>query len=211
MLTGYSPISGLPDFYGLGMNISYDKSGRLMLGHSGGFVLGAATNVRMLPSEGLGICVLTNAAPIGVAEGVAATFTELALNGKSSQDWLALFKQVFADPHTLGETVGQYTKPAKAPLPALSNNVYVGTYENDFYGTLKIAETAEGLSVTLGQNMTTAIKHYDRDTFTYELDTEDLSGASGLTFAVGGDGKAMSVLVENLNESGQGLFTRSSK
>jgi hypothetical protein len=55
------------------------------------------------------------------------------------------------------------------------------------------------------------IKHYDRDTFTYEVQTENLGGVSGLTFAIGGDGKAASVLVENLNESGQGLFTRQSE
>jgi len=208
MLTNYSPISGLPDYYGLGMNVSYDRHGRLQLGHSGGFVMGAATNVRMFPSEELGICVLTNAAPIGVAEAMAATFTDLALYGKSTQDWLTLFGQIFADPSTLGETVGAYSKPAKSPMPALANSTYVGTYDNDFYGPLKISETSNGLAIALGQNQPIPMKHYDRDTFTYEMNTEDLSGVSGLIFSVGGDGKTVSVLVENLNEYGQGLFTR---
>ena len=208
MLTAFSPITGLPEYYGLGMNVSYDKNGRLVLGHSGGFVMGAATNIKMIPDEGLGICVLTNASPIGVAEGIATTFTDLALNNKTSQDWLALYKQLFADPVTMGETVGHYSEPAKSPLPALVDTAYLGTYENEFYGKLKIAQTGSGLTVTLGTSVTTGIKHYSRDIFTYQLETEDLSGASGLTFAVGADGKAESVLVENLNEWGQGTFKR---
>lgn len=208
MVSGRSPINGLPEFYGLGFNVSYDKHGRQVLSHSGGFALGTATNVKMIPSEGLGICVLTNASPIGVAEGMASTFADLALYGKATQDWLSLFKQVFSDPATLGETVGHYTKPPKAPFAALKNDAYVGTYENDFYGKLKVVETSNGLSITIGPNLTAEIKHYDRDTFTYETLTEDLSGVSGLIFSVGTDGKAKSVLVENLNNQGQGLFTR---
>ena len=209
MMTAYSPVTGLPDYYGLGMNVSYDKNGRLILGHSGGFVTGAATNVRMVPVEKLGICVLTNAAPVGAPEGLAATFTDLALYGKSSQDWLALFGSVFADPTTLGETVGHYGKAVKSPQPASPVSAYVGTYENDFYGQVKISEANGNLTVKLGPTLTAPLKHYDRDTFTYEVVTEDLSGVNGVTFAIGGDGKAISVLVDNLNEFGQGLFTRS--
>jgi len=45
MLTGFSPLTGLPNFYGLGMNVSYDQQGRLHLSHSGAFALGAATTI----------------------------------------------------------------------------------------------------------------------------------------------------------------------
>src|SRR3984885_11313486 len=101
MLTGYSPLTGLPSFYGLGWNVNYDTEGRLRLGHSGAFALGAATSVLLVPSEHLGIVVLTNAYPIGVAEGLAFSFTDIALYGKATQDWLAIFKKVFSDPATI--------------------------------------------------------------------------------------------------------------
>ncbi|HEY9715188.1 MAG TPA: hypothetical protein V6C72_17085, partial [Chroococcales cyanobacterium] len=55
------------------------------------------------------------------------------------------------------------------------------------------------------------MRHYDRDIFTYELETENLTGPSGLTFGVGPEGKASTVLVENLNDNGQGLFWRAEK
>jgi CubicO group peptidase (beta-lactamase class C family) len=209
MRCGLNPINGLPEFYGLGFNVSYDKQGRLILSHSGGFALGAATNVKMLPSEKLGVCVLTNAAPIGVAEGMASTFTDLALYGSVKQDWLAIFKQVLSDPAMMGESVSDVGKRPAAPVPPLKNEAYLGTYENDLYGKLEVTMSVNGLMITVGKDITAAMTHYDRDTFTYEIFSENLSGPSGISFAIGTDGKAKSVIVENLNGNGQGLFIRS--
>src|SRR5438477_9604194 len=76
MLTGYNPFTGIPTSYGLGWNVSYDDHGRLHLNHSGAFALGAATYVLLLPSEQLGIAVLTNAYPIGFAEALGTTFVD---------------------------------------------------------------------------------------------------------------------------------------
>ena len=95
MLTGFSPLNGLPGFYALGWNVNYDEQGRLRLSHSGAFGLGAATNVALVPSEDLGVVVLTNASPLGVVEGLASTFLDYALHGRPTQDWLAVYKQVF--------------------------------------------------------------------------------------------------------------------
>ncbi|MBC7996532.1 MAG: serine hydrolase, partial [Leptolyngbya sp.] len=206
MVSGLSPLNGMPEFYGLGINILYDKSGRLVLGHSGAFALGAGTNVKMVPSEELGICVLTNGAPVGAAEGIGNTFIDLALNGKTSQDWLKLFRQIFADPATLGETVSHYDRQPKSQLPALKSDAYVGTYDNDLYGKLIVKESGGGLSMTFGGNVTMPLKHYNRDTFTYEMLTENLSGAGAVIFTVGPDGKSTSVLVDNFNGDGQGSF-----
>jgi CubicO group peptidase (beta-lactamase class C family) len=81
-----NPATDRANFYGLGWNVNYDDRGRARLGHSGGFDLGAATAVSLLPSEGLGIVVLTNAAPVGVPEAVSASFFDLVLIGKVTKD-----------------------------------------------------------------------------------------------------------------------------
>ena len=52
------------------------------------------------------------------------------------------------------------------------------------------------------------MKHYDRDTFTYETEGENAVGRSGITFTIGPDGKATQVLVEKLNVRGEGVFKR---
>ena len=61
--TGFNPFTNMPSFYGLGWNVSYDQQGRLRLNHSGGFDLGAAAYVNLIPAEQLGIVVLTNGHP----------------------------------------------------------------------------------------------------------------------------------------------------
>jgi CubicO group peptidase (beta-lactamase class C family) len=210
MLTGFSPFTGLPGFYGLGWNVSYDQEGHLRLGHSGAFALGAATYVSLVPAEQLGIVVLTNAYPIGIAEALGTTFLDTALYGKPTQDWLALFKKVFSNPAAIGTFLGfDYSKPPASPSPALKNSAYLGKYANDYFGEISIVEKEGGLAIVQGpKKMTFAMKHYDRDTFTYETEGENAVGRSGVTFTIGPDGKATQVVVENLNVRGEGTFKR---
>jgi CubicO group peptidase (beta-lactamase class C family) len=210
MLTGFSPFTGLPSFYGLGWNVSYDPEGRLRLNHSGAFALGAATHVNLVPAEQLGIVVLTNAYPIGIPEALGTIFLDTALYGRPTQDWLAIFRQVFSNPAATGTVPGfDYSKPPASPAAALKNSAYVGRYANDYFGHISIIEKDGGLAIVQGpKNQTSPMKHYDRDTFTYETAGENAVGRSGITFTVGPDGKATQVLVENLNVRGEGVFKR---
>ena len=210
MLTGFSPFTGLPGFYGLGWGVSYDPEGRLRLNHSGAFALGAATHVNLVPAEQLGIVVLTNAYPIGIAEALGTIFLDTALYGKPTQDWLVLFKQRFSNPTAIGTVLGfDYSKPPASPAPASKNSAYLGRYTNDYFGDISIIEKDSGLAIVQGpKNKTFPMKHYDRDTFTYETEGENAVGRSGITFTIGPDGKATQVLVENLNVRGEGVFKR---
>ena len=106
MLTGFNPFTSMPTFYGLGWNVSYDQQGRLRLNHSGAFDLGAATFVNLVPAEQLGIVVLTNGYPMGIAEALGTIFSDITLYGKPTQDWFLLFKQVYSDPATTGTVLG---------------------------------------------------------------------------------------------------------
>ncbi len=210
MLTGFNPFTWLPTFYGLGWNVSYDQQGRLRLNHSGAFGVGAATYVNLVPGEQLGIVVLTNAYPLGLAEALGTTFLDIALYGKPTQDWFALFKQVYSNPAAIGTVLGfDYSKQPASRAPSLKNDAYIGRYANDFFGDVSIVEKGGGLAIVQGpKSETFSMKHYDRDTFTYETEGENAVGKSGITFTVGADGKATEVTVENLNVRGEGRFKR---
>src|SRR6184192_1924987 len=210
MLTGYNPFTGMPTSYGLGWNVSYDNHGRLHLNHSGAFDLGAATYVHLLPGEQLGIVVLTNAYPIGFAEALGTTFVDLALYGRSTRDWFALFKKVFSNPAVLGLTPGfDYTKAPASPAAALKPETYAGTYQNDFFGEISVSEQGGALAMIIGpRNKSFPMQHYDRDTFTYQTEGENAVGLSGVIFTIGADGKATEMTVENLNIHGDGTFKR---
>ena len=211
IVNGFNPFTQMPTFYGLGWNVGYDQQGRLRLNHSGAFALGAATYVGLVPAEQLGIVVLTNAYPIGVAEALGTTFLDIVLYGNPTQDWLVLFKQGFST--TPGTPLGfDYSKSPPAPTQALKNSAYLGSYRNDFFGEISIVEKEGGLAIIQGpKKMTFAMKHYDRDTFTYETVGEYPIVRNGITFTIGPDGKATQVVVENLNVHGEGTFKRAEK
>ena len=180
------------------------------LNHSGGFDLGAATFVNLVPAEQLGIVVLTNGRPMGIPEALGTIFSDIALYGKPTQDWFPLYKQRFSDPATTGTVLGfDYSKPPASPAPALKNGAYLGKYANDFFGDIAIVEKDGGLAIVEGpKKLTFPLKHYDRDTFTYDTAGENAVGRSGVTFTIGPDGQATQVVVENLNVHGEGTFKR---
>jgi hypothetical protein len=199
-------------FYGLGWGVSYDEHGRIRWSHSGGFNLGAATCVNVLPTEQIGVVTLTNTSPIGVPEAVCRTFLDLVLTGKVERDWLALFGQVFAKAMApeYGTSV-DYSKPPSQPSPALPAAAYVGGYHSDLYGAIEVVGTDASLVLILGPKQDSfTLRHFERDVFTYQPVGENAYGPSAVTFMVGADQKAASVTIENLDINGQGTFSRAS-
>ena len=210
MLTGFNSATGIPAFYGLGWNVSHDPQGRLRLSHSGAFGLGAATAVFLVPAEQLGIVVLTNAAPIGVPEAIGMEFLDRALYGAPSADWGKIFGDVFARMNAAEAAhIADYSTPPASPTPAGPLDGYTGTFTSDFYGEFRVINKNGHLELGLGpKDRTVPLKHWDRDIFLYEMESENLVGPSGLFFTMGPDGRAMSVTVENLNRLGNGTFPR---
>ncbi|MFD0376523.1 serine hydrolase [Streptomyces sp. NPDC127112] len=198
-------IRGVPQFYGLGWNVSYDDAGRLRLGHSGAFELGANTNVTMLPLERLGIVVLTNAAPVGQADAIALDFFDTAEHGKPTTDWLALTGALYAQELNEGHrSTTDYAHPPAGAAPAKPANTYTGTYDNPFYGPLTVTADAKGaLTLSLGpEPLRFPLTHYSGDTFSFETTGENAVGRTGVIFS---DGK---VRVEYLDAEHLGTFTR---
>ncbi|MDX2543765.1 serine hydrolase [Streptomyces sp. WI04-05B] len=201
--------AGRTGFYGLGWNVGYDDEGRLKLGHSGAFAMGAATNVTLLPLENLGIVVLTNGEPIGVPEAIATTFLDTAETGGPTVDWLTFLGPIIKQAAAGERSETDYSKPPGRPASARANGAYTGTYANDFYGPMSVSAKGDGLVMQLGpKKQKFALRHYDGDTFSYATTGENAVGLSGVTFTVGADGRAGKVRVENLDTSGLGTFTR---
>ncbi|MDQ1010009.1 CubicO group peptidase (beta-lactamase class C family) [Streptomyces sp. V4I23] len=204
-----APPTDRAGFYGLGWNVSYDDQGRLRLSHSGAFGLGANTSVTMLPAEQLGIVVLTNGSPVGLADSVAFNFFDTAQQGGPTQDWLSLIGQVYEKEEQAGRSPTDYTKPPSGAADARADDVYTGTYRNDYYGPLTVTADDGALSLHLGRKpLRFALTHYSGDTFSFETVGENAVGRTGVTFTVGDDGQASRVKVESLDTNGLGTFTR---
>jgi CubicO group peptidase (beta-lactamase class C family) len=206
-----NPATDRASFYGLGWNVSYDDAGRVRLGHSGGFDLGAATAIALMPSAELGIVVLTNAAPIGVPEAIGQSFLDLALTGTVQRDWLAFGGPLIAATVQPAYGVGaDYSRAPEPQAPARSAAAYDGAYGNAFFGEIEIVATGpEGLVLRQGpMKQAFPLTHWDGDVFLYQPVGENAGGLSRVTFAFGPDQRAASVLIENLNIHGEGTFAR---
>ncbi|MGW7064397.1 serine hydrolase [Streptomyces sp. NPDC054904] len=200
---------GTPQFYGLGWNVSYDQAGRLRLSHSGAFDLGANSNVTLLPLEQLGIVVLTNGAPVGLADAVALDFFDTAEHGRPSTDWLALTASLYARAEDANRSRTDYARPPAGARPAQDSGAYTGTYDNAFYGPLTVTSdgkdrgNGKGLTLSLGPGPKRfPLTHYDGDTFSFVTSGENAVGRTGVTFSDG------TVRVEYLDENHLGTFTR---
>ncbi len=206
---GANPMVDRPTFYGLGWNVGYEEQGRIRWSHSGGFNLGAATCVNVLPIERIGIVALTNTQPVGVPEAICVGCLEQLLSGKIERDWLALFNPLLVK--TMAPDYGtavDYAKPSTLQSPSLSAAAYVGDYHSELFGTIRIITDA-GLFLKLGPKQESfALQHFARDVFTYQPVGENAYGLSAVTFMVGADQKATSVTIENLDTNGQGTFSR---
>jgi CubicO group peptidase (beta-lactamase class C family) len=210
ILVTTATLSGIPQFYGLGWNVNYTDDGRLKLSHSGAFALGAGTVAVLSPFDDLGIVVLTNSAPNGVAEGLANAFVDNVLYGKQTHDWLKLYKGAFEQMVAAEDEASQvYLKPPAAALPAAPLSDYAGTFANDFAGDIAIAEKDGGLVLAMGPKQETVpLTHFSGNVFTYPMSGENATGLSGVIFTLGPDGKATSVTVDQINVTGEGIFDR---
>ncbi|MBT2440777.1 DUF3471 domain-containing protein [Streptomyces sp. ISL-36] len=193
-------------FYGLGWNVSDDDEGRLRLSHTGAFALGAHTDVTMLPGEQLGIVVLTNGAPAGVADAVALDFFDIARNGEPSRDWIPLVDALYEQQADEGRSTTDYAHPPSGAALAKAADTYAGTYENAYYGRAEVVAGEDGaLTLRLGPKpQTYRLTHYDGDTFSFPTASENAVGLTGVTFTP--DGKSLTV--EYLDTEGLGTFTR---
>jgi CubicO group peptidase (beta-lactamase class C family) len=204
--------SGRAEYYALGWNFSMDSQGRQRNNHSGAFALGASTCVQLAAEQGLGIVVLTNAAPVGLPEGVAATFMDLALNGAASQDWLSLFSEgVRAQMAADFQGPTDYSTPPAQPQPAKPAAAYAGRYENAYYGEIRVLQQAGELILQLGpQRDAYPMRHWSGDHFVFTPAGENAVETSGIIFAISNNAgdQAARVRVEYLDQKGEGDFVR---
>jgi CubicO group peptidase (beta-lactamase class C family) len=197
--------AGRPGLYGLGIGTGTDPTGRVFFSHSGAFEEGAATQVSLLPSEHLGIVVLTNGEPMGLPESLVQTFLDLVELGHPSRDWLGLYGPAFAAAKQSSSPLAGRPRPAH-PRAARSDPAYLGAWSSAYLGHARVVRRGGHLELVAGPaRKTYPLRHWSGDTFT--TGTGRLFGA--VTFA-GRDarGRATSVTVDSLNTGGLGTYRR---
>lgn len=199
-----------PGFYGYGFNVGIEPNGRVLVSHSGAFLLGTGTHYRLLPSANVGIVVLTNGSPVGVAESIAAEFIDRVQYGKPLRDWFSAYQPLFQGLLApVGDLVGQ--QPPATAQPAGDLAVYAGTYHNDYYGPATITAQGQSLYLALGPGgLKVPLKPWDGDTFAIApvSENEAKGSLSSVKFIRKPGGAAQGFEVEYLNGNGLGQWRR---
>ncbi len=197
-------------FYGYGFGVGTDPSGRVILSHSGAFILGAATHFALIPSLDVGIVVLSNAAPVGAVEAIGASFVDMAQTGAVTRDWFSGYEALFAGLYTpLGETAGKPFPPAAAAPPPAS--YCIGRYSHPYFGTVEVREDETGGLVLLAgpEPEVFQLMPWDGAMMVFEIDTENAPAGSrsAATFS-GGPDKAETLEIELFVMDGPARFER---
>ncbi|MCK8613144.1 serine hydrolase [Gordonia sp. C13] len=194
-------------FYGYGFNVGVTTDARTQFSHAGAFASGAGTAFSILPSADTAIIVLTNAAPIGAADALAAEFMDLVQYGEIRSDWRELYGKAYAEmSQPDGELVGKQAPANAAPPQPLPT--FVGTYANTVYGPAEIVERDGKLVLEMGPGGVRKheLTHWDANAFTFPLHNENaqIGTVSKVTF----DGPKMTIEYYDDEES-DGVFLRS--
>jgi CubicO group peptidase (beta-lactamase class C family) len=194
-------------YYGLGWDVAFRPTGEKMVSHSGAFLSGAGTTVYMIPSLDIGILVLTNGAPVGLAEAVALNFLDIFQYGAPAHDYIPYVTPTFDNlrASALGASTNYSTmSPPSNPSAGPDPSSLTGTYSNVYFGKLEIEEQQGKLILRLPPLGTYyELTHWDGDTWTYYIGNE-ISGAArrGVTFSGG------AVSVDNLKVAYNPVFTK---
>jgi CubicO group peptidase (beta-lactamase class C family) len=195
-------------FYGYGFNVDTTSTGHQKWSHSGAFYVGAATAYAMIPAADVGIIVLTNASPIGAAEAVTTSFSDLVRTAAIERDWLEYFGNIFQGLFVNESEVATTPTPA-SPAPPRPTADYLGTYTSAYAGDAVVTANGDTLTVAVGPAGKSApLTHYSGDVFAWLPPGDAGEPLSAVRFDGNPGGPAQTVTLDFLDSRQLGTFTR---
>jgi hypothetical protein len=103
-----------------------------------------------------------------------------------------------------------YAAPPSTARPAGPASGYTGRYANDFIGEAVVASAGDGLVLQVGPGgaRSYSLTHFDGDLFLTFPDAETPDRPTGVSFAVGPDGKASAMTIGFLDDNHLGTLRR---
>src|SRR5690606_13735851 len=184
-LPEFEPIT--PNFqgYGEGWNLA-DYRGHKLVWHTGGWP-GMVSRVTMLPEQGIGVIVLTNAES-GAAFNAVTMRALDAMLGLPATDWTAAYAKARAKQEAKADESWQKHVAARnaKSTPSLALADYAGTYRDPWYGDIVIRNEGGKLRIQFSRTADLAgtLSHWQHDTFLIRWDQRAINGDAFLTSAL---------------------------
>lgn len=175
--------------YALGVGVS-DYRGRLRLQHSGGLP-GYLSLVTMIPSERLGVAVLTNQESGDAFNAITLAAIDAYL-GVRALDYLAFYAARRDSARArLAQTARRVAAARDSTSgPSLALAKYAGRYTDAWYGDVDIVQEARGLVMRFGHTpqLVGDMVHWQHDSFVVRWRDRELRADAYATFALKPDG-----------------------
>jgi CubicO group peptidase (beta-lactamase class C family) len=151
--------------YALGWGVS-DYRGHRMLSHAGG-LSGQATRTTLLPEQGIGFVVYTNAEDADVVSGLRYAIMDMLLDAPAHDWFAATLAARTAQQAQVTALLGNGDFRAPAGRPSLPLDRYVGRYRDPWYGDVAIARRGAQLTVdfTHTPSLKSALQPFGPDCF----------------------------------------------
>ncbi|MHB1328174.1 MAG: serine hydrolase [Gemmatimonadales bacterium] len=184
--------------YGYGWFVTMHR-GRRWVTH-GGHIDGMAALVSFVPSERLGVVILTNMNQVDIGVPLTRYLLDQAL-GLAPHDYSAEYRaaELAFEAQSRGNPVPRLT----GTQPSLPESAYAGTYRNPIFGTIVIAAAPTGglmLRSEEGPSIRGPLEHWHVNTFTAKLE-DVIFGRPRVTFQVGADGRPRSLTFSLVGDS----------
>lgn len=177
--------------YALGWFVQ-DYKGRKVI-HHGGNIDGMSAQVSFIPSEKLGIVILTNLNGARLTPILPNSLYDFVLDPDGdNRDWSAFARELFDGLEAQMKAAGdkQAASRVKDTKPSLDLKKYAGEYVHKAYGTLKVTSDGDGLHFAFGADVAGDLKHWHFDTF-------EISFSSGLLRSQTADTKMLATFTLN--------------
>ena len=187
--------------YGEGWNLG-DYRGRKLVWHTGGWP-GMVSRVTMLPDQGIGVIVLTNAES-GAAFNAVTLRALDAMLGLPDYDWTDAYAKARAKQEAKADESWQKHQAARdaKSKPSLPLSAYAQTYRDPWYGDVVISQQGGKLRIRFGKtaDLLGTLSHWQHDTFLVRWDQRWLNADAFLTFALDPDGKIREARIVPVSE-----------
>lgn len=196
--------------YGYGFQVGQlSGTAHTVITHSGAFAQGAGTMVAVVPALDLGVVVLTNGYPVGVAEALTMEIVDWAHHGELTTPWWDMYRTAFAGLSGDFDSTVAGDAPADAAPPGDLER-YTGRYHSDYFGDATVTLVNEQLELTIvpapGASQTWVLEPFDGAVFRVVLDNVDASPESVSAVTFGED--AVTFEFFDHSSGGAGTFDR---
>jgi len=187
--------------YGLGWSVD-DFDGYTIIGHGGGLP-GMLSKTRMIPELGLGVVVLTNAAPGGYSyEMISRSIIDSYLD-VNNVDWVSLASNILDASQDEEDSVmtATWNIVKKADVKNVDIDAFVGTYHDKWYGEVEISKKGKGLYIhsVRSPKLSGDLLFYEENTFVAKWEYTEMECNAFAKFEMDEVGHVTSFTMEGIS------------